>query len=293
MFPRVADAAVDLDALLGEQPLAVTGRGLGDRCCGRAPRIVLGDREGREVAGRARPLQRDHHVGELVLDRLERSDRHAELLALLHVLERDVEDRLGGADDLERQRHRRCFDGPAEPGRDATRCRARPARGHDRRARRRGARAQGGGCRRRQGPAVVWVAATGTTTAHTPSSPCVPSTRATTTSSSTASPSITNRFSPVEHGAVRARTRPSLSHSGGVVRAAVLGNCQRALDLAGGNAAEEPGTLFGRSRLPYRRYELGHGRQQCARSDDRARALRRGCPLRSCRARCRRPPRAR
>ncbi len=42
VLPRVADAAVDLDALLGEQALAVAGRGLGDRrrrrCAGGRPR---------------------------------------------------------------------------------------------------------------------------------------------------------------------------------------------------------------------------------------------------------------
>ena len=37
-----------------------------------------------------------------MLDRLERADRHAELLALLRVVEGDVEDGLRGADDLER-----------------------------------------------------------------------------------------------------------------------------------------------------------------------------------------------
>ena len=39
VLPRVADAAVDLDALLGEQALAVAGRGLGrptSRSCGAA-----------------------------------------------------------------------------------------------------------------------------------------------------------------------------------------------------------------------------------------------------------------
>ena len=42
-------------------------------------------------------------VGELVLDRLERTDRHVELLALLGVLERHVEDAPGGADHFCRE----------------------------------------------------------------------------------------------------------------------------------------------------------------------------------------------
>ena len=127
VLPRVADAAVDLDALLGEQALAVAGGGLGHRRRARAAGIVLGDRERREVAERPGALERDHHVGELVLDRLERPDRHAELLALLGVLERGVEDRLRGADHLERDGHGRLLE-------RAQQRRARPTR-RDRRAR--------------------------------------------------------------------------------------------------------------------------------------------------------------
>ena len=58
VLPRVADAAVDLDAFLGEQALAVAGRGLRHRRRARAPRVVLGDRERREVAGRPGPFER-------------------------------------------------------------------------------------------------------------------------------------------------------------------------------------------------------------------------------------------
>ena len=83
----------------------------------RAAGVVLGDRERREVTVRPGPLERDDHVGELVLDGLERADRHAELLALLGVLEGDVEDRLRGADHLERRRDRRFLDRAAQAGR--------------------------------------------------------------------------------------------------------------------------------------------------------------------------------
>src|SRR5260370_25907021 len=79
-------------------------------------RIVLGNRESREVARGTCPLERDDHVGELVLDRLERPDRHTELLALLGEFERDVEDCLGDADDLERGRDRRLLDRAAQRG---------------------------------------------------------------------------------------------------------------------------------------------------------------------------------
>ena len=57
VLPRVADAAVDLDALLGEQALAVAGRGLGDRRRARAARVVLGDRERGEVAESSGPAR--------------------------------------------------------------------------------------------------------------------------------------------------------------------------------------------------------------------------------------------
>ena len=49
-----------------------------------------------------------------MLDGLERPDRAPELLALLCVRERDVEDRLGGADGLDRQRRRRHLDRPPD-----------------------------------------------------------------------------------------------------------------------------------------------------------------------------------
>ncbi len=50
VLPRVADAAEDLDAFLGEQALAVARRGLRHRRRVRASRVVLGDRERGEVA---------------------------------------------------------------------------------------------------------------------------------------------------------------------------------------------------------------------------------------------------
>ncbi len=106
VLPRVADAAEQLDAVRRHQPLAVAGGGLrgGDRR--RAALVVLGDGGGGEHAHAPRSLDGDEHVRQLVLDRLERADRHAELLALLRVLEVRVEDRLARADELERDRGR-------------------------------------------------------------------------------------------------------------------------------------------------------------------------------------------
>ena len=63
-------------------------------------------RHRRVVHRGGRPLERERHVGELVLDRLERADRHVELLALLRVRERHVEDPARGADHLGRERRR-------------------------------------------------------------------------------------------------------------------------------------------------------------------------------------------
>ena len=50
-----------------------------------------------------RAFERERHVGELVLDRLERADRHVELLAFLRVLERHLEDVASHADHLGRE----------------------------------------------------------------------------------------------------------------------------------------------------------------------------------------------
>ena len=87
--------------------LAVAGGGLGHRH-GRAPcGIALGEHEGGVLAHRPGPLDGDVHVDGLVLDRLERSDRHTELVPFLDVLDGHVEDPLGGADRRDRPSERR------------------------------------------------------------------------------------------------------------------------------------------------------------------------------------------
>ena len=102
--------------------LAVAHAGLGHGHRHVAPLVFLGDGGRREVGRGPGRLDGHVHVGQLVLDGLERTDLHAELLALLHVGVDDVEDRLAGAHHLGRQCHRRLL---AQPG--AGRRRARPA----------------------------------------------------------------------------------------------------------------------------------------------------------------------
>ena len=55
---------------------------------------VLVDGRHREVAQRAGPLDREEHVAHLVLDRLEGADGHTELLAVLHVRQDHLEERI-------------------------------------------------------------------------------------------------------------------------------------------------------------------------------------------------------
>ena len=152
----------------------VAGGGLGHRGGQRSALVVLGDRERGEVGGGAGPLERDQHVGELVLDRLERADGHAELLALLGVVERHVEDRLAGADHLERERQwwpprRAALDrggrGRAGLAEHAVRADA---------SRRRGRRGRGGRLASSAAIGVAVAALPGTTNTPIPSSPARP-----------------------------------------------------------------------------------------------------------------------
>ena len=100
----------------------------GTRACGRrspASQVIA-----RVLHRRGRALERERHVGELVLDRLERADRPVELLALLRVRERHVEDAARGADHLGRDRHVRAVAPRRERrrGRSAARSTSRSAR---------------------------------------------------------------------------------------------------------------------------------------------------------------------
>src|SRR5438132_1086455 len=90
VLPREADAAVDLDVLGGAVEVRVRAVRLGERRGQRQLLGVLGRRPAGVVRGRTRHLDLHEHVRALVLDRLERTDRTSELVALLRVLRRRV-----------------------------------------------------------------------------------------------------------------------------------------------------------------------------------------------------------
>ena len=75
MLPGEADAAVELEAVADEQALAFAGLGLRERGGVGAARVVLCERERGEVAERSGALDREEHVREPVLQRLEGADR--------------------------------------------------------------------------------------------------------------------------------------------------------------------------------------------------------------------------
>ena len=103
----------------------LAGGGLGRRGTRRVAVGVAGvDGHRRVLHGRGRAFERERHVGELVLDRLERADRHVELLAFLRVGERHVEDAARGADHLGRERDVRAVAPRARASSGSTRLRA-------------------------------------------------------------------------------------------------------------------------------------------------------------------------
>ena len=91
VLPRVPDAAVDLDALLRGTGRRRAGGRLRDVNCAMTVGIGGVDAHRRVVHRGSRALEVERDVGELVLDRLERSDRYVELHALLGVRDRAVE----------------------------------------------------------------------------------------------------------------------------------------------------------------------------------------------------------
>src|SRR4051794_40939873 len=100
VFPGVGDATVDLDRVLDDTALAVTGGDL-RHGGGEAPAyVVLGDGECAEVDRCSCALDREVVVRQLVLDRLETADGYAELLALLRVFDGAVENGGTSADGL-------------------------------------------------------------------------------------------------------------------------------------------------------------------------------------------------
>ncbi len=103
---------MELDHLSRAERIGVAGKGFGgmdrERCLIRS----LVDCARRPIERRSRLLDRDHHVGEPVLDRLKTTDRAAELDTLFGIGNRVVEARLRTAErvgrDGERARCLRC-----------------------------------------------------------------------------------------------------------------------------------------------------------------------------------------
>jgi hypothetical protein len=85
VFPGEAHRAEQLEAVGEDNLLALARRRLGHVGRPGPVSVVLRDRQRAVVGQRAGPLDRDVHVGGLVLDRLEGADRDAELVPLPHV----------------------------------------------------------------------------------------------------------------------------------------------------------------------------------------------------------------
>ena len=154
--------------------------------------VVLGGGPRRVVRGGLAGLDLEQHVGALVLDRLERTDRTAELHAVLGVLHRHVEHELRAAHHLVGERDRGLVErlavrreavvGAAERLRlDVVELELRLLARHVHR-------------RERRAGETVGVAPT--VKNEMPSVPVVPARRATTTMRSAVKPSSTNIFSP-------------------------------------------------------------------------------------------------
>ena len=98
VLPREAHCAEQLQAVPEHHRLRLSRGRLGHRGRESPARIVGRDRQRREVRQGPGTFGRDVHVDGLVLHRLKRTDRDAELLTLLGVFEDQIEDALAGAD---------------------------------------------------------------------------------------------------------------------------------------------------------------------------------------------------
>ena len=113
VLERVTDSAVALQCLasskiarlrrlrLRHRHVAATGDRIG----------VVGNRPGRSIDERGRKVEGDLHVGKMVLDRLVRTDRFAELVSRGAVLDRGLEEATGHADALGGRTARRSLAG--------------------------------------------------------------------------------------------------------------------------------------------------------------------------------------
>ena len=91
VLPREADATVDLNVLRGAVEERLGAEGFGERRGDGQLVIELLSGPGGVVRGGLGRLDVEQHVGALVLDGLERSDRSAELHTMLGVVNRVVE----------------------------------------------------------------------------------------------------------------------------------------------------------------------------------------------------------
>ena len=117
MLPGEADAAEGLERVAAHEALTVVAGGLGHGDGGGPGGRVLVDGGDGEVAQGAGTLEGEEHVAHLVLDRLEGADGHPELLAVLDVGQHHLEERVAGADGLERERDGRLLQGAGDPER--------------------------------------------------------------------------------------------------------------------------------------------------------------------------------
>src|SRR3984957_5873900 len=117
VLPGEADTAEGLNRFTAHQYLAVVAGGLGHGDGRGAHRRVLVDGGGGEVAQGAGALDGEEHVGHFVLQGLKGTDGHAELLALLQEGRKQLEERVAGADTLEREPERGLLEGARDPER--------------------------------------------------------------------------------------------------------------------------------------------------------------------------------
>src|SRR3984957_9893287 len=121
VLPGETDTAEGLDRFTAHENLAVVACGLGHGDGGGAHRRVLVYGGGGEIAQGAGPLDGEEHVAHFVLQGLEGTDGHTELLALLQVGQQQLEERVAGADTTEREPEGRLLEATrdAERGRRA------------------------------------------------------------------------------------------------------------------------------------------------------------------------------
>ena len=266
MLPGVPDATEGLERVAAHHALAVVAGCLrhGD---GRGPgRRVLVDGGHREVAQGAGPLDGEEHVAHLVLHRLERADRHPELLAVLHVRQDHLEERVGDTHRLERQSERRLLDGAghAERGRGTARLPRARSSGTSTRS---SLALQRGRLASSERTGARPASAAGTTKAPTPS-PARATTATSAVPAGATSPSLVpSRTQPPSARSAVMVTSPS-DHPRGVV-----GHRHGPGDGTGGQLREKALALVGRADLPDHRGELGERGEQGPGGDGAAQLL--------------------